>query len=85
MFPFVLIRKVTALRDTSIAYGVIAGILSYVLLNGIAFTLRKVSRGRITPANIDASEEWVIPPGGIVPLWMYVFRSSFSVSRTQGQ
>ena len=56
----------------SIAYGVIAGILSFVLLNGIVLLVRKATAGRIIPPNLDASEKWVVPPGGIVPLWMFV-------------
>lgn len=54
----------------NIAYGVIAGILSYVLLNGVPWALRKISGGRITPPNYGAAEPWVIPPGGIIPAWM---------------
>jgi len=54
----------------NIAYGVIAGILSYMFLNGTAFLLRKISGGRLEPPNLELSEEWVIPPGGIIPPWM---------------
>lgn len=54
----------------NIAYGVIAGIISFVLINGIAWLLRKVSGERLAPPNYDASEPWVIPPGSIVPTWM---------------
>lgn len=56
----------------NIAYGVIAGIISYVLLNGVAWLLRKISGNRIAPPALDAAEPWVIPPGGIVPTWMKV-------------
>ena len=56
----------------NIAYGVIAGILSYVLLNGGAWVLRKISGGRIVPPNYEMAETWVIPPGGIVPTWIKV-------------
>ncbi|CAL1702767.1 unnamed protein product [Somion occarium] len=56
----------------NIAYGVIAGIISYVLLNGTALVLRKISNDRILPPTYDSSEPWVIPPGGIVPTWMKV-------------
>ncbi len=63
------------LTARSIAYGVIAGIFSYILINGVAWGLRRASGGRITPPNYDASEEWVIPPGGIVPPWMCVPRA----------
>nr|AOC89074.1 purine transporter PhZ [Phanerodontia chrysosporium] len=54
----------------NIAYGVIAGIISFVLINGLAWALRKVSGERFAPPNYDASEPWVIPPGSIVPAWM---------------
>ncbi|KIK05624.1 hypothetical protein K443DRAFT_674923 [Laccaria amethystina LaAM-08-1] len=54
----------------NIAYGVIAGILSYILLNAVPLAITKLSRGRLIPNNIENSEEWVIPPGGIVPYWM---------------
>ncbi|KAF9530671.1 xanthine/uracil permease [Crepidotus variabilis] len=56
----------------NIAYGVIAGILSYILLNGIPLILKKVSGGRLVPADYELAEEWVIPPGGITPPWVYV-------------
>lgn len=54
----------------NIAYGVIAGVISFILINGIAWALRKVSGDRIMPPNYDEAETWVIPPGGIVPVWM---------------
>jgi len=56
----------------NIAYGVIAGVLSYMLLNGIPFLLRKISRDRIIPPDHDLAEEWVIPPGGIIPRWILI-------------
>ncbi|KAK0200353.1 permease family-domain-containing protein [Desarmillaria ectypa] len=54
----------------NIAYGVIAGVCSYLLLNGIPWIIGKLTGGRILPPTIDAAEEWVIPPGGILPPWM---------------
>ncbi|KAF8881607.1 permease family-domain-containing protein [Infundibulicybe gibba] len=54
----------------NIAYGVIAGVLSYILLNGIPLLIKKLSRGRILPPTHAASEKWVIPPGSIVPYWI---------------
>ncbi|KAJ3730897.1 permease family-domain-containing protein [Lentinula guzmanii] len=54
----------------NIAYGLIAGILSYVAINFIPWAIRKLSRDRIVPPNYDASEEWTIPPGSIFPLWL---------------
>lgn len=58
------------IKVASIAYGVIAGILSYILLNGIPWAIRKLSGKRISPPNYDSSEPWVIPPGGIMPFWL---------------
>ncbi|KAF8170223.1 permease family-domain-containing protein [Mycena galopus ATCC 62051] len=54
----------------NIAYGVIAGILSYLILNGIPRIITRLSGGRIVPPNIELSEEWVIPPGGLIPFWI---------------
>ncbi|KAI9456036.1 permease family-domain-containing protein [Lactarius psammicola] len=54
----------------NIAYGVIAGIITYILLNGMPWLIRKVSGERIVPPNYGQAEPWVIPPGGIVPVWM---------------
>ncbi|KAJ7350272.1 permease family-domain-containing protein [Mycena albidolilacea] len=54
----------------NIAYGVIAGILSYLLLNGVPWIITRLTGGRIVPPNIEMSEEWVIPPGGMIPLWI---------------
>ncbi|KAJ7874698.1 permease family-domain-containing protein [Mycena olivaceomarginata] len=54
----------------NIAYGVIAGILSYLLLNGVPWIITRLTGGRIIPPNIEMSEEWVIPPGGMIPMWI---------------
>ena len=44
--------------------------LSYVLLNGGAWLVRKLTCGAFVPPNYDLAERWVIPPGGIVPGWV---------------
>lgn len=54
----------------NIAYGVIAGILSYVVLNTIPWALGRVSGGRWLPPNYDNAEVWTVPPGGIFPAWV---------------
>ncbi|KAH9169784.1 permease family-domain-containing protein [Lactarius sanguifluus] len=54
----------------NIAYGVIAGISTYLLLNGLPWVLRKVSGDRIVPSYYGNAEPWVAPPGGIVPGWI---------------
>jgi len=69
----------------NIAYGVIAGILSYILLNGVPWLLCKVGGDRFTPPNFDNAEIWHVPPGGIIPVWMryaygYITRQPYSPS-----
>ncbi|KAK2809843.1 hypothetical protein FQN50_003484 [Emmonsiellopsis sp. PD_5] len=55
----------------SIAYGLIAGIVSYALLNTIAWLVRVGSGGRITPHNSNLKEPWTWKiPGGILPGWV---------------
>ncbi|KAF9064752.1 xanthine/uracil permease [Rhodocollybia butyracea] len=54
----------------NIAYGLIAGVLSYLAINFIPWAIRKLSNDRIVPPNYDASEEWTMPPGGLIPSWM---------------
>ncbi|KAJ7244342.1 permease family-domain-containing protein [Mycena rebaudengoi] len=54
----------------NIAYGVIAGIMSYLVLNGIPWAITRLTEGRIVPPNTELSEEWVVPPGGIIPPWI---------------
>ncbi|KAJ5729220.1 xanthine/uracil permease [Penicillium malachiteum] len=55
----------------SIAYGLIAGILSYTILNGTAWILEKASGGRIVPPNRDESDPWSWKvPGGMFPPWV---------------
>jgi AGZA family xanthine/uracil permease-like MFS transporter len=56
----------------SIAYGVIVGVFSYVIINGFVWIVSRISSDRILPPNYDASEPWVIPPGGIVPTWIKI-------------
>lgn len=55
----------------SIAYGLIAGILSYITLNGIIWAIEKVTWGRIVPPNKDEKEPWSWRiPGGFFPPWL---------------
>lgn len=54
----------------SIAYGVIAGVSSYLILNFIPFVIRKLTNDNVVPPNYDAAEKWTVPPGGFAPLWM---------------
>ncbi|KAK5806751.1 hypothetical protein VI817_001009 [Penicillium citrinum] len=55
----------------SIAYGLIAGILSYITLNGGAWIIEKATGGRIVPPNKDESDPWSWKvPGGFFPPWV---------------
>jgi AGZA family xanthine/uracil permease-like MFS transporter len=54
----------------NIAYGLIAGIFTYICINFIPWIIRKLSSNQIVPPNYDASEEWTVPPGSIFPSWM---------------
>jgi len=55
----------------SIAYGLIAGITSYIFLNTVVWIVEKASGGRIVPPNKDEKEHWTWRiPGGVMPPWM---------------
>ncbi|PSN60921.1 xanthine/uracil permease family protein-like protein [Corynespora cassiicola Philippines] len=55
----------------SIAYGLIAGIMSYILINTTVYIVEKASGGRIVPANKDEKEPWTWRiPGGLIPPWV---------------
>ncbi|KAF1946033.1 hypothetical protein EJ02DRAFT_367757 [Clathrospora elynae] len=55
----------------SIAYGLIAGICSYIFINTLVFLIEKASGGRIVPPNKDEKEHWTWRiPGGLLPPWM---------------
>ena len=45
----------------SIAYGVLAGIGSYIIINVTAYALRKLTGGYLTPPTYDTSEKMRIP------------------------
>ncbi|KAJ5975571.1 xanthine/uracil permease [Penicillium waksmanii] len=66
----------------SIAYGLIAGILSYIILNGTAWIIEKASGGRIVPPNKDESDPWSWKvPGGFLPPAMPEEYGSFGSSQ----
>merc|ERR1711939_495820 len=55
----------------SIAYGLIAGIISYIVLNTIVWLVEKASGGRIRPADKEYKEPWTYKiEGGILPPWL---------------
>jgi AGZA family xanthine/uracil permease-like MFS transporter len=55
----------------SIAYGLIAGIMSYIIINTLVFIVEKSSGGRLVPMNKEDKEPWTYKiPGGFLPPWL---------------
>ena len=55
----------------SIAYGLIAGIMSYILINMTVFIIEKASGGRLKPAEKDTKDPWSYKiPGGFLPPYL---------------
>ncbi|KAF9438031.1 hypothetical protein BGZ76_010080 [Entomortierella beljakovae] len=57
----------------SIAYGLLAGLLAYVAINGFVYILELVSGGRITPEDKDLREPWLgesFTWQNVLPGWM---------------
>jgi AGZA family xanthine/uracil permease-like MFS transporter len=53
----------------SVAYGLIAGIFTYTVLNGLIFITRKISLERIQPPDADMAEYWTYKPSDEHPPW----------------
>jgi AGZA family xanthine/uracil permease-like MFS transporter len=51
----------------SVAYGLIAGLFTYTLLNGMIYITRISTRGKIQPPDADLAEYWTYKPGGSPP------------------
>jgi AGZA family xanthine/uracil permease-like MFS transporter len=55
----------------SIAYGLIAGIITYILINGLTLIIEFLSGGRIVPYAKELKDPWTWKlPGGILPGWL---------------
>jgi AGZA family xanthine/uracil permease-like MFS transporter len=55
----------------SIAYGLIGGIMSYILINTIVWLIQIASKGKIVPANKEFKDPWTYKiPGGFLPPWI---------------
>lgn len=69
----------------NVAYGVIAGIISYILLNGVVHLIRKCSKNRITPHNYESTEGSTVPSGSLIPSWIVCLlrRTIFSTTDTE--
>ena len=53
----------------SVAYGLIAGLFSYTILNGLIYLTKIITRGRIQPPDADNAEYWTYKPAGSIPPW----------------
>jgi AGZA family xanthine/uracil permease-like MFS transporter len=54
----------------SIAYGLIGGIMSYIVINTLVWLIEKASGGRIVPPNKEDKEPWTYKiEGGFFPGW----------------
>ncbi|KAI9806512.1 MAG: hypothetical protein M1833_003699 [Piccolia ochrophora] len=53
----------------SIAYGLIAGMMTYAAINGLTYATTIISRGRIVPADQDEQEYWSYKPRGGTSPW----------------
>ncbi|GAP91354.1 putative purine transporter [Rosellinia necatrix] len=55
----------------SIAYGLIAGIILYIVINGLVWLLELASAGRLVPRNKAEKDPWTWRiPGGPLPPWL---------------
>ncbi|KAH0609903.1 uncharacterized protein H6S33_012449 [Morchella sextelata] len=55
----------------SIAYGLIAGIITYIVLNVGVWVIKKASGGRIVPYGEEMKDPWTWKiPGGFFPKWV---------------
>lgn len=55
----------------SIAYGLIAGILLYIVLNVVPWLLERATQGRLRPRDKHLKDPWTWRvPGGAMPPWM---------------
>ncbi|KIW17006.1 hypothetical protein PV08_04197 [Exophiala spinifera] len=55
----------------SIAYGLIAGIISYMVINTLVWIIEKASGGRIKPADKEYKDPWTYKiEGGVLPPWV---------------
>lgn len=69
----------------SIAYGLIGGIMSYILLNGTAKTIKFLSGGRIVPANEELKDPWTYKlEGGFFPPWIQRLASKRKGAKVEG-
>ncbi|KAK3325328.1 permease family-domain-containing protein [Apodospora peruviana] len=57
----------------SVAYGLIAGLFTYVALNILIWIVIQLSRGSVTPKDYDRKEYWTLRPEGEKPWIIRIF------------
>ena len=67
----------------NIAYGVIAGIGTYIIINGPAWVIRKITG--FQPPNYELAERWTVPPGGILPGWVKIIAGTRETAHNEVQ
>lgn len=53
----------------SVAYGLIAGLFTYTVLNGLIYVTKLVTKGKVVPKDADNAEYWTYKPAGSLPPW----------------
>lgn len=62
----------------SVAYGLIAGLMTYTALNGSVYLTQKISMDRLAPPDADNAEYWTYKPsGGTAPWFIRVAHRKF--------
>ncbi|CAO3629016.1 unnamed protein product [Mucor hiemalis] len=65
----------------SVAYGIIGGIVAYIIINGVVYLIDKASGGRIHPDYSQREDWWTaVLSRSFVPLWI-----RYLISRCRGQ
>ena len=65
----------------SVAYGLIAGLLCYTVLNSMIWVTRLISMGKIIPADEEHKEYWTWKPAGTLPWFIRACQDPQSVFR----
>ncbi|TPX56648.1 hypothetical protein PhCBS80983_g04364 [Powellomyces hirtus] len=70
----------------SISHGLIAGLGSYIAINGTLLILKKVSGGRLVPPDVENKEDWgPKEPKDIYPFWLSYFMERYGATEKKRQ
>lgn len=65
----------------SVAYGLIAGLLTYTVLNGMIWITRIVTMGHVLPADEEYKDYYTLKPAGSLPWFIRAIQDPKSVFR----